>query len=160
MKSKSLLFSGLFLASIAFAQNDWLEFPGNKKDSVITANKTLDFTKKNGSVTVKQDPRLDQLGKFVRTGEDSHMGVKMDGYRIMIFFDQSKDAAEQQKAIFLSRYAPIKAYVDYTAPNYRVRVGNYRTRLEAEALKAEILATFPTAIVVEDKIQLPALPAE
>jgi len=47
--------------------------------------------------------------------------------------------------------------MDYSAPNYRVRVGNFRTELEAEALKQELIGIFPTALVVADKIQLPEL---
>ncbi|MDA7804304.1 SPOR domain-containing protein, partial [Crocinitomix sp.] len=84
---------------------------------------------------------------------------KINGYRIVIFFDQDKSIVSQQKANFLSRYHGHKAYIDYVAPNYRVRVGNFRTKLEAEALKAELLTYFPTAVVVEDHIQLPELPA-
>ena len=54
-------------------------------------------------------------------------------------------------------YPEPKAYIYYSAPNYRVRVGNFRTELEAEALKFELIAIYPTAIVVGDKIQLPDL---
>jgi len=69
----------------------------------------------------------------------------------------SKSAAEQQKAYFMSLYPQHKTYVDYLAPNYRVRVGNFRTQLEAEKLKHEIIGAFPTSIVVADKIQLPVV---
>ncbi len=104
--------------------------------------------------------KLQKLEEFVRAGEESVEGVKMDGFRVLIFFDQNKSESESQKARFLSLYPEHKAYVDYLAPNYRVRVGNFRTKLEAEALKAEIIDIFPTAIVISDKIQLPNLPLE
>jgi hypothetical protein len=118
---------------------------------------TLNYEKVDGQVILIEDARLNELADFVRSGENTVEGVKIDGYRILIFFDQSKSSAEQQKSNFMSHYSQHKAYIDYVAPNYRVRVGNFRTKLEAEALKAELLHLFPTAIIVEDKIQLPSI---
>ncbi|MCB9224632.1 MAG: hypothetical protein R2780_10235 [Crocinitomicaceae bacterium] len=147
----------IFLASISsFGQdNGWMTFPA-KSDSIATAD-SLDFTKGGGNITVHKDKRIEDLEKFVRSGEESLDGVLIDGFRVLIYFDQDKTKAEQQKAHFLSIYNDLSAYVDYLAPNYRVRVGNFRTKLEAEKLKQDIIGIFPTAIVVEDKIQLPSL---
>lgn len=150
--------TAIFIGStFANAQDGWLKFPINKKDSVRAQPVKLDYSAKKGKVTVHKDARLDKLADFVRSGEESVEGVQIDGYRIVIFFDQDKSAVSQQKANFLARYNEHKAYVDYVAPNYRVRVGNFRTRLEAESLKAELLAFFPTSVIVVDKIQLPNL---
>lgn len=148
----------LLLNSVSFSQEGWLQFPAKKTDS--TQAKQLDFNAPNGSMTLHEDGRMKKLGEFVREGESTVTGVKINGYRIVIFFDQDKSVVSQQKANFLSRYKEHKAYIDYVAPNYRIRVGNFRTRLEAEALKAELLLSFPTAVVVEDYIELPALPNE
>lgn len=139
------------------AQENWLTFP-KSSDSAKADHVNLDYKVSKGKVTVHQDARLDKLGEFVRSGENTIEGVKIDGYRIVIFFDQDRTIVGQEKANFLARYSQHKAYVDYVAPNYRVRVGNFRTRLEAEGFKIEILPFFPTAIVVADKIQLPELP--
>lgn len=150
-----IIFAGLHLD----AQEDWLRFPIGSADTVLTKPVSLDYTSKKGHLTLHEDARLKKMGEFVRSGESTTEGVKINGYRIVIFFDQDKSIVSQQKANFLSRYHGHKAYIDYVAPNYRVRVGNFRTKLEAEALKAELLTYFPTAVVVEDHIQLPELPA-
>ena len=150
----TLILSSILLMSYS-QDSGWMTFP-TRKDSVAV-NEKLDFTKDDGTLTVHKDKRIEDLEKFVRSGEESLDGVLIDGYRVLIYFDQDKDKAEQQKAHFLSLYNDVTAYVDYSAPNYRVRVGNYRTKLEAEKLKQEILSIFPTAIVVADKIQLPEL---
>ena len=121
-------------------------------------------------VIPKQQPVLENLNIFyldVRKllehfqGEIGSGGIHFKSHAAegVIFFDQDKSVVSQQKANFLSRYHGHKAYIDYVAPNYRVRIGNFRTKLEAEALKAELLTYFPTAVVVEDYIQLPELPA-
>ncbi len=145
----------MITGTILTAQEDWLTFPS---DSTKSNHIKLNYRVAKGKVTVQQDARLDKLGEFVRSGENTIEGVKIDGYRIVIFFDQDRTVVGQQKATFLARYSQHKAYVDYVAPNYRVRVGNFRTRLEAEGFKNEILPFFPTSIVVADKIQLPDLP--
>lgn len=158
MKTILITVLGLTISSFGFGQDDWLTFPVKTVDSSRTDRVELNYSSAKGKVTVHKDARLDKLAEFVRTGEESLEGVKIDGYRIVIYFDQDKSNVEGQKAAFLSRYNEHKAYIDYVAPNYRVRVGNFRTRLEAEALKAEILALFPTSVVVSDRIQLPQLP--
>ena len=145
-----------------FAQENWLSYPSmQESDSIrVNAASKLNFNQKSGSVKVSEDPRLPKIGEFLVSEKESIEGVKIDGYRVMIFFDQKKTVAEQQKATFISMYSDIRTYVDYLAPNYRVRVGNFRNRLEAEKLKSEVLSVFPTAIVIKDKIQLPVLDSE
>ena len=157
MKTLLITALGLTISSMAFTQDNWLKFPKQSSDSLRSTAQELNYNSNKGQVTVHKDARLDKIAEFKRKGEESIEGVKIDGYRIVIYFDQDKSTVEGQKAAFLSRYSEHKAYIDYLAPNYRVRVGNFRTRLEAEALKAEILSAFPTAVVVSDRIQLPAL---
>lgn len=150
----------IFLGCInAIAQDEWLSYPAkNDTDTVVTYQ--IKFNQNGGELKVYKDDRLDKIEEFVRADEGTVDGVKMDGYRVLIYFNQDKSLSEQQKAKFIRLYPEHKAYLDYMAPNYRVRVGNFRTKLEAEALKAEILEIFPTAIVIEDKIQLPEIPVE
>ncbi|MBI3134812.1 MAG: hypothetical protein HYZ14_09095 [Bacteroidetes bacterium] len=158
MKFFTLIFTVFCLGNLLFAQDQSLGFPTGT-DTLPKVQNTLNFASKPGKLSVYKDERITKIEDFVRTGEGSIEGVKIDGYRVLIFFDMSKTVVEQQKAYFLSMYNQHKAYVDYMAPNYRVRVGNFRTELEAEKLKQEILPLFPTAIVVSDKIQLPDLNA-
>jgi len=160
MKRLVILLMVFSLQGTVFSQEDWMSFPAQHKDTSKAQHEELSFGAQKGKVTLHQDARIDKISEFVRSGEESVEGVKIDGYRIVIYFDQDKTLVAQQKASFLARYNEHEAYVDYVAPNYRVRVGNFRTQLEAEALKSELLAYFPTAVVVEDKIQLPPLVEE
>ncbi len=82
------------------------------------------------------------------------------GYRIQIFFDSglnSSDRAKQARDEFLARYPDIQAYVNWKAPNYRVRVGDFKTRLEAEKTLQLILIDYPNAWVIKDEINFPQL---
>ena len=81
----------------------------------------------------------------------------MAGYRLQIFYDQEKSSVNQKKADYLARYKEQPAYINYKAPNFRLRVGDFRTRLQAESFMNEIKVDWPDAIVVEDDIELPRL---
>jgi hypothetical protein len=82
------------------------------------------------------------------------------GYRIQIFFDSglnSSDRAKQVRDEFLLIYPEIPAYVSWKAPNYRVRVGDYRARLDAERELQLILVDYPNAWVIKDEINFPIM---
>jgi hypothetical protein len=66
--------------------------------------------------------------------------------------------AEEVKEKFLEKNETIPAYLLFTAPYYRVRVGDFRTRLEAEKFLQKINRTYPNAWIIKDEINFPALP--
>ena len=83
---------------------------------------------------------------------------KTIGWRIQIFFDSgnnSKSKALSQKGIFMTMFPDINAYLLFQSPYYKVRVGDFRTRMEAEGFKQKLLSEFPDAFVVKDEINPP-----
>lgn len=79
------------------------------------------------------------------------------GYRLQIFSgsgNYSKSNAINERARFMGRYPFTNAYVIFNTPYYIVRVGNYRTRLEAEAFRQHIIDIYPEAYIVRDDIEL------
>lgn len=145
----------------SMAQTDWLKFPARDssvKANVIYNHPILNYnTPKKGKVTIHKTEALDEVTEFISKDKNSIEGNKIDGFRVQIFFAESKTEAQSKKAQFLTMYPDVKAYIDYLAPNYRVRVGNFRTRLQAEKIKYDLLSYFPTCVVISDKIELPQL---
>lgn len=156
MKVLFTLFITLF-TFLSFSQDESLAF--FVKDTVqIDSIVELNFnTTDKGSVTIIKDERLDQITEFIGRKSESIEGTLIDGYRIQIFFAESRSIAQSQKATFINSFNEHKAYIDYLAPNYRIRVGNFRTKLQAEKFKQELISTYPTSIVLKDKIELPEL---
>lgn len=153
------LYLSLIVSSLVFSQDESLSFSVNSAQLQVDTAKTLDFTiAKKGTITVFKDQRVENITEFIGRQVESVEGTKIDGYRVQIFFAESRTTAQSQKASFLSAYSEHKAYIDYMAPNYRVRVGNFRTRLQAEHLKQQLISVYPTCIVLEDKIELPIIP--
>ena len=82
----------------------------------------------------------------------------MEGFRVEIFFSSQFDALEQSKAHkvkFLSSYPDYEVHILYDAPNFKVRIGDFRTKNEALKLLKEIDRDYPMAFIVPDKIKFP-----
>ncbi|MFZ5939452.1 MAG: hypothetical protein ACOYXB_02655 [Bacteroidota bacterium] len=82
------------------------------------------------------------------------------GYRIRIFTDSGLGAKENQKkerARFLSLYPDIDAYYKYDQPDFKVYVGNCRTRSEAVKLYERIKGNYSDALIVPDMIYIEGL---
>ncbi|MDQ3109251.1 MAG: SPOR domain-containing protein [Bacteroidota bacterium] len=102
---------------------------------------------------VVADPRLQTLvGKHV----DINTHAKEKGYRVQIYFGADKGKANEFKAKFLGRYAgDIKAYEIYDVPNFKIRVGDFRSRMDAYRFLKKIKSEFPSAFIVESEIEYP-----
>lgn len=112
------------------------------------------------SLSVERDPRLDKMLKWHIEKNIERKGI--NGFRVEIFFSSSMDARKQALEIktgFLSEYPDYPVHVKFIAPNFRVRVGDFRTKNEAWKLYKKIQKQYPTAFVVPDIINFPPLKA-
>lgn len=112
----------------------------------------------NGSAVIIADDRIDSLLQL-HIDHNSEFPV-VQGYRIQIMMASGNDAldkAEETKEEFLEKYPDIPLYLTFGEPNYRVRVGDFRTRLEAEKFLEKINRKYPGAWVTQDLINFPTL---
>jgi hypothetical protein len=70
---------------------------------------------------------------------------------------KAKDKAFNQKVKFLSKYPEYDVHVKYKAPDFKVRVGDFRTKNEALKLQKKIQQDYPGAFIVPDIIDFPLL---
>lgn len=63
----------------------------------------------------------------------------------------------EAKAEFVEKYPEVPCYVTFQQPYYKVRIGDLRTKMEAEKLLKRIEAEYPNAFVVTDQINFPEL---
>ena len=80
----------------------------------------------------------------------------IEGYRVQIHLGSKTDAVKVRQT-FLQRHPEVPAYLSYLAPNFRIRVGDLRDRMDAERLRQELRTEFPGCYVVQDQIEPPAL---
>lgn len=117
-----------------------------------------------GEVIVIKDPLIDSLiakrlevyktpGE-VKTGKPI---VSAYGYRVQIFYGSDRREVFNEQARFKGLYPKLNTYLIYKEPNYYVRVGDFRTRLEAQRLINELRPNFPTLFIFREKINAPNL---
>lgn len=125
--------------------------------SVLLHAQTNDTTRSfKVDSNIIQDKRVNELIlKHVLINEASK--EKMKGYRVQIHFGAEKAKALDVKTKFTTQHSEIPAYFDYQQPYFKIRVGNFRTKLEAYKLLQDISAEFPGAFIVTDNIDLPKI---
>lgn len=124
-----------------------------QQDNSTLIKQTPDIFQKINS---KQDSDLvDLVNLHIRRNQQ---GGNMQGFRVEIFFSSELNARQKAQNIkneFLTAFPTYNVYISYFSPDFKVRVGNFRTRNEAIKAMNEIKGQFPRAFVVPDLIELP-----
>ena len=114
---------------------------------------SLENPSKVGAFEVFQDPALDTL--LMRDYFIRETNPKIDGYKLQIFSSSgphSRQQVREKQSSFLKIYPKVPSEIKTQMPNFKLRVGNFLTRLEATKLLREIKNNFPNSFIVKDKI--------
>ena len=109
----------------------------------------------DSTVVVIQDSRLDALIKRQRNA--NLVKQTMPGYRIQIYFGGVRQKASEIKSAFANKHSDVLAYLTYQQPNFKVRVGDFRTRLEAQRFLKSMEGEYTTMFIVPDEVKLPPI---
>lgn len=124
---KKILFLTLMFPIFVFSQSDTTF---NTKGEIISINqKGVD----------KLVSKYKQILK--KTG-----GV--EGWRIQLIFKDQKEEILPYQIKFTNLYPEIPVQIAFDSPNYKLTVGNFRTRNEALKIKHQISKNFPGAYPV------------
>ncbi len=105
-------------------------------------------------VKISRDARVDALlNKHIKYNQTA----PVSGYRINIYSqsgNNSHSAAVAAQAQFAELFPEMKSYLSFEEPYFKVKVGNFRTRLEATATLTKLQTNYPQAYVVRDNLDL------
>jgi hypothetical protein len=109
-----------------------------------------------GEAGIVQDPRIEQLvNKHIQASQ----AIKtMDGFRIQLFSDSGNNSKTRAQVVydeFMARFPETGVYLTFKSPNYKVRVGDFRTKLDAQRFLNELSGDYPNAFIITDQINLP-----
>lgn len=79
----------------------------------------------------------------------------MPGYRVQLYFGSERLKASDLKTAFQLEFPMVPAYVVYQQPNFKLRVGDFKNRLEAVALLKKLEGRYGSAFIVPDEVRLP-----
>lgn len=104
-----------------------------------------------GSVVVHCPHAIDSVEKHLRGKNE------LRGYRIQVFLGNMTEAKSiRQKAMTAGLNQT--AYIVQNAPDYAVRIGDFKSIIDAQLFLIEAKKTYPGAFIIADKIEPPRLP--
>ena len=113
---------------------------------------------------------LSVLGSGVSVNQSSAMKSAFDsyvsanaskritGYRIRVYYENNQNARNRSEAIartISGTYPGIGVYRTFESPNFKVCVGDFRTKDEALKLYHALKSSYPTAIILKETINYP-----
>ena len=123
---------------------------------IITCLLSISCVAQKGYLILKQDPKINKL--ILKQREIHANDSTIDGFRVQIFMELGNDAlihADSVKTRFQEQYPEVPIYLVFGQPYYRLRIGDFRTRLEAENMYQQVKEEYRNAFVTADRIELP-----
>jgi hypothetical protein len=126
--------------------------------SLIVIGGNLFAQNDSGTVVVHKDPRIDLLvKKQIQINEETTRDSRrsMPGYRIEVINSSDRNKVFAAKSRLYQQYPELKPYLLYQEPNYKLKVGNFKTEEEAEPYLRQLSKMFPTGVyIVHDIIEV------
>ena len=154
---------------------------GHAQDSTATTSAPTSvtivdhITAVGGNTIVQPDGLLKRLFPIVDTADNDDNDEKRGdtpavsssrpaGWRVQVFSDNNprtaKAEAAKKERLISARFPQHQAYVRYNAPYWRLRIGDFKSQQEANAVADELRKAFPAYSkeirVVRDRITLPS----
>ena len=146
-----------FTSTFLFSQLNSILFSDNVSDTTTFESQLYYDSIQEGILIIKKDNRIDELIREKAKIKAPATSLQIEGYRIQLFFDTEKSKVDEARSKFIEIHPDIESNVIYKAPNYFLKVGNFRTYLEAEKIKSTLDKDFPTNYILKEKINIPNL---
>ncbi|MBM1105961.1 SPOR domain-containing protein [Aurantibacter crassamenti] len=98
-----------------------------------------------GQVHIEQDKKIEELLKLYKSANSSS-----EYYRIQVGFG-SHAKAQRIKSEVEVDFPDLSSKIDFDSPTYRVRVGRFKNKLDAERKFIEVRAKYPDAMLLKPK---------
>lgn len=104
-----------------------------------------------GTVRIESSAHVDEM---VAQKKDYNKSIETyQGYKIQIYYGSEKECYEV-KDEFSSLFPEIVTSIIFSTPQWKLQIGNYRTRLEADYAMVNIKKEYPAAIVLATEIDI------
>lgn len=110
------------------------------------------------TIIVHKDARLDVLAAKQAEINKSNLRLtpngQYKGYRLLVITTNKREEAENLKVTILQNFPDVRTYLSFRSPYYRVKVGNFMSREDADNFKTELAKVYDGGIyIVEDIIE-------
>lgn len=105
----------------------------------------------NKNFTVQQDSQIATL--LYKYKEYNRKREFTDGYRIQIMYTDVRDDVYKSKAAMYLAFPDLVSYVEYEQPFYKLRLGDFSTRMDATYYLQQVVTLYPGAFIVRDRVK-------
>ena len=109
----------------------------------------------HGITNLHVDERIEGLVKKEGGAVPPATQPQINGYRVQLIFETERKKVEEAKNNFVRMYPKIDSYVQFSAPNFLLKVGDFRSYLEAEAIRDQLYKEFPMGLILKEPVNLP-----
>ena len=107
---------------------------------------SLNAQAQNASVTISEDEKIPQLLNLKKNLEEENKLTV--GFTIQLYYGELSEANTIIKE-YRNSFDSWPASIEYETPNYKVWVGSFSTRLEADRARLEINKKYPAAFILK-----------
>ena len=122
----------------------------NSKAALNNSNISADKNQVNNAMSVnkKLDAVLDTLAK-------QNKAIRyISGYRVQVYVGNVRAEADNAKSYIYQVFPNLNAYVSYSQPTYRVKVGDFIYRNDAEHYLDQIKDHYASAVIVAERVDI------
>jgi cell division protein FtsN len=98
-----------------------------------------------GKINIQQDQKITELLSIYKTANES-----TEYYRIQVGFGSYAKAQEIESKV-QQDFPYLSSKIDFDSPTYRVRVGRFKDKLDAERQFLEVRQKYPDAMLLAPK---------
>jgi|GEM_PF-71413 len=116
-----------------------------------------------GRLEIIKDSRVDSLiahrytsGKGGKRATNSNY-ISAYGYRVQFYSGPNRKEAFSAQNRLLQMHPELRTYINYKEPNFKVKAGDFRSRLEASKLIQDLKGIFSSLFIISEKINPPKL---
>jgi hypothetical protein len=113
---------------------------------LLLSSITIKIEAQNVNLTLNQDPKFEQLLTEKRKS-NPNLSYN-DRYKIQIFNGVS-ETAKKTLSEFRQEYKNLDGTIIFNTPNYKVWIGNFRTRMEAERYLVDIKKNYKSVFLIK-----------
>jgi hypothetical protein len=129
------------------------------------------FKSANELTTQSSESQPVQASKTVFSDSPLHVNKRLDaildtiamrnksvkftnGFRIQIYVGNDRKSADDAKIYTYQKYPEIFPYLSYQQPIYKVKIGDFLNRMDAERYYSDIKDLYPSAMILPDRVEI------
>ena len=117
------------------------------------------FVQASDTILVQKDGRLDVLvakqAAINRASAKMFSNGQVKGYRLQVLNTRSRDEAFKVKAELMQKFPNQKVIALFQSPYFKIRLGNFADKEEAEKYKIEVSRIYPQGVyVIQDAVDI------